>query len=419
MGRLTLNVLLSFAQFEREVTSERIRDKIAASKRKGLWVGGPLPLGYELKDGTPIVVEEEAERVRLIFRRYLEVSGINELVRDLRAKNICTKARTFSTGKTRGGIPFGRGALSYFLRNRFFIGEVKYKGEVLPGEQPAILDKAVFEAVQQKLSAHQSHKTLTRQKSDHLLRDLLFDDAGNRMITTHATKAGVRYRYYVSQPGLHGETRTAKLGSVSRVPAPEVEQAVISALEKYITEQNSGISGRDDSIKFDHDVLAKLVSRIEVQRTQLVISLKPTDRSTKAATFSVPWHKPRSKRFRKILMPHGAVRENVRPDRAERRLRLITAIARGRRWLDEVMTGSIIDAEQLAKRERCTVRQVNMTLSLAFLAPQIVKAAVEGRLPRGINIERLRDPDPSWTKQFQDLGLDPSFTGLEGQAFDL
>jgi site-specific DNA recombinase len=190
MGRLTLNVLLSFAQFEREVTSERIRDKIAASKRKGLWVGGPLPLGYELKDGKLIVVEEEAERVRLIFRRYLEVSGINELVRDLRAKNVCTKARTLSTtGKTRGGISFGRGALSHLLRNRFFIGEVTYKGEVLPGEQPAIMDKSLFEAVQQKLSAQQSHKTLTRQKTDHLLKDLLFDDAGHRMVATHATQS--------------------------------------------------------------------------------------------------------------------------------------------------------------------------------------------------------------------------------------
>ena len=132
----------------------------------------------------------------MIFRRYLEVSGINELVRDLRAKNICTKARTYgTTGKTRGGIPFGRGALSYFLRNRFFIGEVRYKGEILPGEQLPIMDKALFEAVQQKLSAHQSHKTLTRQKSDHLLKDLLFDDAGHRMIATHATKSGLRYRY--------------------------------------------------------------------------------------------------------------------------------------------------------------------------------------------------------------------------------
>jgi len=122
MGRLTLNVLLSFAQFEREVTSERIRDKIAASKRKGLWVGGPLPLGYELKEGKLLIVDQEAERVRSIFRRYLEVSGINELARDLKARRIHTKARTFSTGKTRGGIPFGRGTLSHLLRNRFFIG---------------------------------------------------------------------------------------------------------------------------------------------------------------------------------------------------------------------------------------------------------------------------------------------------------
>ena len=129
----------------------------------------------------------------------------------LKARSICTKAKTFSTGKTRGGIPFGRGALSHLLRNRFFIGEVKYRGEILPGEQPAIIDKALFEAVQQKLSDHQSHRTLTRQKADHLLKDLLFDDAGHRMIATHATKAGVRYRYYVSQPGLHGEARTAKL----------------------------------------------------------------------------------------------------------------------------------------------------------------------------------------------------------------
>jgi hypothetical protein len=104
-------------------------------------------------------------------------------------------------------------------------------------------------------------------------------------------------------------------------------------------------------------------------------------------------------------MPHGALREDIRPDRAERRLRLISAIARGRRWLDEIVTGSIADAKQLAKRERCTVRQINLTLSLAFLAPQLVKAAAEGRLPRGVNIERLRDPDPNWTKQFQDLGL--------------
>jgi site-specific DNA recombinase len=200
MGRLTLNVLLSFAQFEREVTSERIRDKIAASKRKGLWVGGNLPLGYKIMDGKIAVLEEEAELIRSIFRRYLELGSVNELLRDLKERNIRTKARQLSTGATRGGIPFGRGALYYVLSNHFYIGEVKYKDEILPGEQPAIMDRALFESVRQKSLAQWSHRTAVRNKSDHLLTGLLFDDAGHRMVWTHATKAGVRYRYYVSTP---------------------------------------------------------------------------------------------------------------------------------------------------------------------------------------------------------------------------
>src|SRR5205823_4369815 len=168
MGRLTLNVLLSFAQFEREVTSERIRDKIAASKRKGIWVGGTLPLGYEMKDGKIAIVEEEAELVRSIFRRYLELGSVNELLRDLNERNIRTKTRLLSTGATRGGIPFGRGALYYLLSNLFYIGEVKYKNEILPGEQPPIMDRALFEAVRQKSLAQWSHRTVVRNKSDSI-----------------------------------------------------------------------------------------------------------------------------------------------------------------------------------------------------------------------------------------------------------
>src|SRR3989440_5357982 len=131
MGRLTLNVLLSFAQFEREVTSERIRDKIAASKRKGLWVGGPLPLGYEMKDGKIVVVEEEAERVRTIFRWYLELGSLNLLMADLREQGTVTKVRSLKTGRTVGGIPFTRGPLAHFLRNRFSMGPVVFKGQIL------------------------------------------------------------------------------------------------------------------------------------------------------------------------------------------------------------------------------------------------------------------------------------------------
>src|SRR4051812_15573672 len=169
MGRLTLNVLLSFAQFEREVTSERIRDKIAASKRKGLWVGGVVPLGYQARDRKITVVESEAKTVRHIFRRYLELGSLNLLLADLRASGIVTKLRPLATGKTIGGIPFTRGPLAHLLRNRFYIGEVPYKDEILPGEQPPILDRTLFEAVQAKLDQQRSNHTTARNASDSLL----------------------------------------------------------------------------------------------------------------------------------------------------------------------------------------------------------------------------------------------------------
>src|ERR1700682_3825321 len=234
MGRLTLNVLLSFAQFEREVTSERIRDKIAASKRKGIWVGGNLPLGYQMQDGKIAIVEEEAELVRAIYRRYLELGSVNELLRDLKDRNIRTKSRLLSTGVTRGGIPFGRGTLYYLLSNHFYIGEVKYKDEILAGEQPPIMDRTLFDAVRQKSLAQWSHRTTIRNKADHLLTGLLFDDAGDRMTPTHATKAGVSYRYYASTPVLHGEARTASAGSISRIPAADIEDTVVKSLKKYL-----------------------------------------------------------------------------------------------------------------------------------------------------------------------------------------
>jgi len=414
MGRLTLNVLLSFAQFEREVTSERIRDKIAASKRKGLWVGGPLPLGYDMKDGKITVVEDEAEQVRLIYRRYLELSGVNALVRELKERNFRTKTRLLTTGATRGGIAFERGTLFYLLRNRFYIGEVKYKGEILPGEQPPIMERALFDAVQQKLTDQWTTRTRIRNPSDHLLTGLLFDDAGYPMAPTHATKAGIRYRYYVSLPCLHGEARTAKVGSVTRAPAADIEEVVVKSLNEHLKSQGatpaSAITG--------HSAIAELIDRIDVYKDRLAVRLRSREspRTTKLADdiaptddrlLSIPWQKPPSKRFRQILLPYGSSRNEVRPERPERRLRLVCAIARGRRWLDEIISGSVTDAEQIALRERCSVRHVNMTISLAFLAPRLVRAAVEGRLPRGINIERLREAPAEWSRQFEALGLNP------------
>jgi hypothetical protein len=177
MGRLTLNVLLSFAQFEREVTSERIRDKIAASKRKGLWVGGKAPLGYEARDRKIVVVDEEAERVRFIFQSYLRLGSIHRLMPELKKHGIVSKVQRLKSGRTIGGVPFTSGPLSYLLRNRFYIGEVVYKGEVLPGEQQPIVDRTLFEAVQARLAEQQNNHVATRTSSDTLLVGKIHDDA--------------------------------------------------------------------------------------------------------------------------------------------------------------------------------------------------------------------------------------------------
>jgi site-specific DNA recombinase len=195
MGRLTLNVLLSFAQFEREVTSERIRDKIAASKRKGLWVGGMAPLGYDTKDRKITLNEAEADRVRGIFRGYLKLGSLNLLMADLHTRGIVTKVRTLKTGDTVGGIPFTRGPLAHLLRNRFYIGEVVFKGETLAGEQPAIVDKSLFEAVQAKLSQQVRDYKVSRTKSEALLLGRIFDDRGHRMTPSHARRRGILYLF--------------------------------------------------------------------------------------------------------------------------------------------------------------------------------------------------------------------------------
>ena len=206
MGRLTLNVLLSFAQFEREVTGERIRDKIAASKKKGLWMGGMVPLGYEVET-----------RSSSSTRRKPSVSGSSsaatwswqprQLMQDLRERGIVTKVRHLSNGRTIGGIPFTRGSLAYLLRNRFYIGEVRYRGEVCLAQHPAILDRDLFEAVQQTLSSQHCASARPRGRSDALLMGRLYDDAGNRMTPAHANKGGVRYRYYVSAALSQGRPR--------------------------------------------------------------------------------------------------------------------------------------------------------------------------------------------------------------------
>ncbi|WP_309775074.1 recombinase family protein [Nitrobacter vulgaris] len=400
MGRLTLNVLLSFAQFEREVTSERIRDKVAASKKKGIWVGGPLPLGYVMENGKVAVVPEEAERVRHIFTRYLELGSVRALMRDLKDRDIVSRRRVLKTGAIRGGVPFGCGALFHLLRNRFYVGEVNYKGQICPGEQQPILDRDMFDQVQTMLTDQRSHQTRTRTSFSHLLTGLMFDDAGHRMAPTQAQKKGRHYSYYVSRPLLFGNAATAAVGSVSRVPAPDIDDRVRKVVLEPRNKSTSPI---------DNTYASLLIERIEVQQNRLVVQLKQDPDITIEEDHSnivIPWTKPPSKRARSILRPTSA-KLPLRPIKLERRATLVAAIARGRRWLDELITDSATDAQAIAKRERCSLRHVNMTLSLAFLSPALAKAAVEGRLPRGIGLEQLRKLPLEWDRQFEALALGP------------
>src|ERR1700678_2786413 len=436
MGRLTLNVLLSFAQFEREVTSERIRDKIGASKRKGLWVGGVVPLGYQAKDRKITVVEDKARTVRHIFRRYLELGSLNLLLADLRKAGIKTKVRPLSTGRTIGGIPFTRGSLAYFLRNRFYVGQVKYKSEIFGGEQPAILDRKLFEAVQVKLDQQRSNHTPTRYASDSLVMGLIFDDRGNRMTPTHATKAGVRYRYYIS--AILNQGHPTKAAKVNRVPAVEIEQLIVARVRQQVRAGARDHMPEKPELN-DKDLISTYVARVDVKPNHLAIRLatnstpSPGKKSrqkiinvndephqlqrnrtgpqidTSTDILMIPWKKMPAKRPREIIPPalHSSSPTDHRPIRAETRAKLVGSIAKGRHWLEELSVGTGTNADPNAGRENCTTRQVNMTISLAFLAPTLVQAALEGRLPRGVGVANLRDAPAEWSGQHAMLGLAP------------
>jgi site-specific DNA recombinase len=187
-------------------------------------MGGPAPLGYRIEGKKLVVDTLQAEQVRTIFRRYLELESLTGLMRDLAARGILTKKRPLSSGAVRGGIPFSNGPLAYLLRNRMYLGEVMHHGRTYPGEQPAIIDRDLFETVQAKLASHAQARRQGRAGSEALLIGRIFDDRDNRMTPTSAHKQGARYRYYVSAPLMQG--RREEAGSVPRVPAPEIEQVV-------------------------------------------------------------------------------------------------------------------------------------------------------------------------------------------------
>jgi site-specific DNA recombinase len=238
MGRLTLNVLLSFAQFEREVIGERIRDKIAASKQKGMWMGGVPPLGYRAQHRKLVIVDAEADIVRFIFRRYAELGSVRLLKDELEARGIQSKLRTCASGRISGEKPFARGALYLMLRNRIYRGEIAHNEQSYPGEHQPIIDQPLWDAVQAQLAdnaVQRNEGRKTRQPS--LLAGMLFDADGNRMTPSHAVKKGTRYRYYVSA-SLFTKDRTENVAGL-RIPAAEIEQLVSSRMHRWLLDPGS------------------------------------------------------------------------------------------------------------------------------------------------------------------------------------
>ena len=392
MGRLTLNVLLSFAQFEREVTAERIRDKIAASKKNGIWMGGNVPLGYRVANRKLLVDEGEADTVQLIFRRYLELGSTLLLLAELRQKQVTTRVRKLRTGKVIGGTPFTLGPLTYMLRNPVYIGEIHYKGQIYQGEHAAILDRAMFDAVQAKLTENRVAGNYAGP-SKALVQGKIHDDRGNIMSPSYSQRGAQRYHFYVSRAFIEG--RKNEVGSIHRVSAIDIEPKIISALRQL---EGSSVSQSPDQASWtERAIVERLVRQVTVGKDCITIELKDVLAVDGSSNIVLPWKRNLGRPKREIL---------AAPDRApghalqsEPRKLVIRAISEGRAWLNELVTGKAVSVEEIAKRENRSARSISMTLSLAFLAPEIVEAAIAGRLPRGMGVTRLCNLALLWADQ--------------------
>jgi DNA invertase Pin-like site-specific DNA recombinase len=413
MGRLTLNVLLSFAQFEREVTGERIRDKFAASKRKGIWMGGNPPLGYDVLNRKLLVNSAEAETIRLIFQRYLDLGCARLLCTDLKERGIVSKLRTFGTGKARGGKPIERSALYCILNNRSYIGETTHKGKSYPGEHEAIVPRELFDKVQRQLADLRPPVTVSmRAAQDAPFAGLLFDETGTPMLPTYTVKGqSRRYRYYVSRPAMKGEVSKA---TISRIPAPPLDAFLSGLLQRM------GLpSGSPQTIVLRVDIRAHDIA-IHLRRTEAILEWRSTGPQVRSLTDrqiladrrqllekgetladdndQLILSLPVCARFRggaaTVTSPIGKM--TPRPD-----LGLIKAVARAHQWRKMLLSGEVVSIEALAQRFGLDRGHVGLTLHLAFLSPTITRAIVRGEQPPDLRLNRLlRDTIPlSWREQ--------------------
>jgi site-specific DNA recombinase len=414
MGRLTLNMLLSFAQFEREVTGERIRDKIAASKKKGMWMGGFVPIGYQSQSRTLNIVEDEAETVRMVFRLYLELKNVRLVEEELRRRGVTTKCYVAASGRTVGGQPFSRGHIYKLLSNPLYIGEIAHKGERYPGQHPAIIDAHTWQAVQAQLNENtRGNRTRANAKEPSLLSEMLSDEKGNRLTPTHAVKSGRRYRYYAAANGSAafrisaGEIEPAVTGQVAAFLGrpgevleelsagqlgPDVLKAAMARTSALASELRSG------SGAVQREVIVALVDRVTIGVVSVRIELKQEALASRllgdashrlgldgAIVIEAPLSATRrGVETRLVIQGDGAASVDREPDAA-----LVKAVARGHAWFDDLVTGRAKSVNEIVAREGLTPRYVSRLLDLAFLPPTLVEAILEGRQPAEMTAEQL------------------------------
>ena len=416
MGRLTLNVLLSFAQFEREVTGERIRDKIAASKQKGMWMGGGVPLGYDLADHRLVVNAAEAETVRLIFRLYLELKTLRRVRDELDRKLIVSKQWESRGGVRHGGFRFRRGALYHLLANPIYVGEIRHKKAIYPGQHEPIVERATWQRVQEMLDEKAAHpRGGAIKRTTGLLMGRLFDESGEPLYSCWAKKGKLRYRYFVSRKLIRRSNKSEDCGW--RLPAGRTEEAVTSAalqmlsdraalastLKTWVlsaTEVKQAVEAIESKVKsFERigtmEESKTIIERVQLQRDGMQITLNlgamlrldqfPPSRANLRMTRLVPMQMRRRGVETRLVIPGEAVAAS-RTDPA-----LLRTLARGYRWFSELASGRAMSTKQIATSEGLSHSYVRHVVPLGLLSPAIVESICAGRQSVSLSAERLKD----------------------------
>jgi site-specific DNA recombinase len=432
MGRLTLNVLLSFAQFEREITGERIRDKIAASKKKGMWMGGVIALGYDCVDRQLVVNQAEANKVRQIFRTYLQLGCVSKLKEFLDRKQIYSKIRTDGSGRRGGDAPFSRGSLYHLLNSRIYIGEIVHGDQSYRGQHQAIVPLELWNKVAARLlENNQSHRTGKSHSTPSLLSGMLFDSRGIRFTPTHAVKNGKRYRYYTSQSVVAG---AGVKPAISRFPAQELERFVKSQVHLLLQTPDKYTAGMKESLKKDalaeragdfarkwsrletskqHEFVKNILLRVtvgqttielEIDKTRFVETLLGHNTEIRSSVFpskqatmklTLTFQALRARGEVRMIAPPGDAGCEVAPV-----MSLVKVAARAHNWYQRIVAGEISSVGQLAQTSGLTRRYVRRVLQCANLSPQIIESLLTGKHPPNLTVKEILHGVPlNWRDQ--------------------